>query len=166
MSVNENTVISKTQNWWPKQSQTGVIFWYALVHNIYFNFYFGTQASCFVKFGERGMPTWWTAFQHLEIRNAGNYSRFSILWLLFDMIRRWFRLSNFNKDCSMQTILQLFQKYLVLVQSYLEDTRLRTRVPETEHLKTAQNSRIPKQHCIEFCKLNLSRLATKLALDH
>jgi len=38
----------------------------------------------------------------------------------------------------MQTILQRLQKYLVLVQSYFEDTRLQTRVPETEHLKTAK----------------------------
>ena len=29
-----------------------------------------------------------------------------------------------------------------------------------------QNSGVPKQHCIESYKLNLIRLATKLALDH
>ena len=66
----------------------------------------------------------------------------------------------------MQTILQLLHKDLVLVQFYLEDTRLPTRVPETEHLRLSQNSGVPKQHCIESCKLNLTRLGTKLALDH
>jgi len=35
----------------------------------------------------------------------------------------------------MQTILQHLQKDIVLVQFYLEDTRLPTRVPETEHLE-------------------------------
>ena len=66
----------------------------------------------------------------------------------------------------MQTILQLLQKDLVLFHSYLEDTRLPTRVPETEHLRTAKILEFPKQHCIESYKLNLTRLGTKLALDH
>jgi len=89
----------------------------------------------------------------------------SILWLLFHMLRRWFRLSNFNKVCSIRTILQLVLKDLVLVQPCLEDTRLPTMVPETEHLEDSKNSGVPKQHCIESCKLNLTRLGTKLALD-
>ena len=29
-----------------------------------------------------------------------------------------------------------------------------------------QNSGVPKQHCIESCQVNLTRLGTKLALDH
>ena len=72
-----------------------------------------------------------------------------------------------QKVCSMQTLLHLLIKDLVLVQPCLEDTRLPTRVPEIEHLEDlAKISGVPKQHCIESFKLNLTRLGTTLALDH
>jgi len=58
----------------------------------------------------------------------------SILWLILDMLGRRFRLGNFNKDCSIQTILQLLQMNLVLVQPGMRKIKLPTRVPETEHL--------------------------------
>jgi len=130
MSVNELIMISKTQNWWPKQNQTGAIFLYALLQNIYSNFYFGSQTSCLVKFGERGKPTCPDLkFEVLETITD------TILWPLIDMLRRWFRLRHFNNLCSIQTILQLLLKDLVLVQPDLEDTRLPTWIPKSEHLE-------------------------------
>jgi len=59
----------------------------------------------------------------------------SILWLIFDMLRKGFRLGHFHKVCSIQTILQLLLKDLVLVQPGLEDTNLPTWIPKTEHLQ-------------------------------
>ena len=48
------------------------------------------------------------------------------------MVKKRFRLGNFNNVCSIQTILQLLLKDLALVQPKLEDTKLPTRVPKTK----------------------------------
>jgi len=50
------------------------------------------------------------------------------------MPRRRFGFGHFNKDFSIQTILQRLQKDLVQVQPGMRNTKLPTRVPETEHL--------------------------------
>jgi len=51
------------------------------------------------------------------------------------MLRGGFGLGHFNNVSSIQTMLQLLLKDLVLIQLGLEDTKLPTWIPKTEHLE-------------------------------
>jgi len=63
-------------------------------------------------------------------------------------------------------MLHILLEDLILSQLGLEDIKLPTWIPKTEHLEDfSQNSGVPKQHRIEFCEHNLTRIGTKLALD-
>jgi hypothetical protein len=146
------------QNWWSKQSPTGAISSYALLHHVFSNFYFRVNSSYLMKLGERGMPT---------CRCQKVISKLLVFWELFSKVQMnskldetWFigstmkSTSTPSKELNWATIWNWKINYCKHVNSQLPNRDL--------ELFSASS----KEQLIQYWELYLTRLEAKLALDH
>jgi hypothetical protein len=84
----------------------------------------------------------------------------------FDLFQSYSGSWSKNLICKAQTEPKLSLKDQGLDQLGLQDIKLQSVVHETETtVRTSPDSWAPRQHCIEYCELYLTRLGTQLAPD-